>query len=137
MSKIFNVRIPARNLDIALLLMRVGIAGFMLVHGIPKINMFNETPVQFMDFMGTGPEFSLALTIFAEVVCSVLLLVGLATRLAAIPLIITMLVAVLMVHGADPFDVKEMALHYLLVYVVLLLLGAGKYSLDAQISKKI
>jgi putative oxidoreductase len=86
--------------------------------------------VQFPPVLGLGAEASLALAVFAELFCSVLLLLGLATRLAVIPLICTMLVAVLFIHGADPFSAREPALHYLLVYAVLLIAGGGRYSLD-------
>jgi len=133
MKKLFNVTETANNIDIALLIGRVSIALFMLVHGIPKITYLLQDEVQFMDFMGLGPEISLALTIFAEVVCSIFILFGLATRFALIPLIITMLVAVFIVHGADPFSAQEMGLHYLLGYVLLFITGSGKYSVDQLI----
>ena len=133
MKKLFNVTESANNIDIALLIGRVSIALLMLVHGIPKITYLLQDEVQFMDFMGLGPEISLALTIFAEVVCSIFILFGLATRFALIPLIITMLVAVFIVHGADPFAAQEMGLHYLLGYVLLFITGSGKYSVDQLI----
>ena len=135
MKRILSAEHLPKNIDIALLLGRVGIGALMLTHGIPKISRFAETPVQFMDVMGLGPELSLGLAVFAEVICSILLIIGLATRFAVIPLIITMLVAVFVVHGADPFAEQEMGLHYLLVYVMLLLSGSGKYSLDRIIAK--
>ena len=92
--------------------------------------------MQFGDPIGLGPEVSLVLTVFAEVVCSILIVLGLGTRLAAIPSIVTMAVAAFIVHGADPFGRKEMALLYLVGYVVLLLSGSGKFSVDRIISKK-
>ena len=131
MKKILRVNEATPTTHVALLIARIGIAGLMLTHGIPKlISLFSEGPVQFMPVMGMSAEFSLALAVFAEVFCSVLLLVGFATRLAVIPLITTMLVALFLVHSADPFAKQEPALHYLLVYIVLLLAGSGKYSLD-------
>ena len=75
---------------------------------------------------------SLALTVFAEVLCSGLLMVGLFTRLATMPLLITMLVAVFIVHGADPLGKKEPALLYGLVYATLFFTGPGKYSVDGR-----
>lgn len=131
MKKIINVSTaPAIN-DLALLIARAGIAILMLTHGIPKMMMlFSGAPVQFPAVMGLSPELSLALAVFAEVACSILLFAGLATRLAVVPLIMTMLVAVLLVHGADPFARQEPAFQYLLVYVVLLFMGSGKYSVD-------
>jgi len=136
MKKLFKVNRSSENVDIAILLARAGIAVLMLTHGISKIALFSETPIQFMDIMGLGSEMSLGLAIFAEVGCSALILLGLGTRIAVIPLIITMLVAVFMVHSGDPFAKQEMGLHYLLVYMMLLLTGSGKYSLDTLITAK-
>lgn len=131
MKKLLQVYSLPMPVDLAILIARVGIAVLMLTHGLPKLSMLlSGEPVQFLPFMGLSQEVSLALAVFAEVFCSILLLVGFATRLAVVPLIITMLVAVLMVHAADPFQMKEPALHYLLVYVVLLLTGSGRYSVD-------
>lgn len=108
----------------------------MLTHGFPKLQRLLAGEMQFGDPIGLGPEVSLVLTVFAEVVCSILIVLGLGTRLAAIPSIVTMAVAAFIVHGADPFGRKEMALLYLVGYVVLLLSGSGKFSVDRIISKK-
>jgi putative oxidoreductase len=79
---------------------------------------------------------SLVLAVFAEVFCSILIMLGLFTRLSAIPLIITMLVAWLMVHISDPFGDQELPVFYLVSYVVLFLQGAGWYSLDSLMNRK-
>lgn len=122
--------------DIAILIARVGIAALMLTHGIPKLMMLlSGAPVQFPPVLGLSAEISLALAVFAEVFCSVLLIAGFATRFATLPLIITMLVAVFAIHIADPIAQIEPALQYLLVYVVLLFTGAGKFSVDHLIKK--
>src|SRR5919107_28258 len=137
MKKILSVKQNSNSVDLALLIARVGIALLMLTHGLPKMAMlFSDAPVQFLPLFGASAEFSLALAVFAEVFCSLLLLVGLGTRLATIPLIITMAVAVFFVHAADPFGKQEPALQYLLVYVVLLLAGSGKYSFDYMWQQK-
>jgi putative oxidoreductase len=131
MKKILSVDPASTSINIALLIARVGIGALMLTHGLPKMAMlFSGEPLQFPPMMGMSSVLSLTLTVLAEVFCSVLLLTGLVTRLAAIPLIITMLVALILVHSADPIAKQEPALHYLLVYLVLLFAGAGKYSLD-------
>ncbi|RKD14377.1 DoxX family protein [Pelobium manganitolerans] len=137
MKKLFSVDNTSNTIGVALLIARVGIATLMLTHGIPKLNMLlADAPVQFIPIMGMSAEFSLVLAIFAEVICSILILVGFASRLATIPLIITMLVAVFFVHAADPFTKMEAGLHYLLVYVVLLVAGSGKYSVDYFLNRK-
>lgn len=137
MNKFFSISNTSGTINMALLIARLGIAALMLTHGIPKLGMLlSGEPVQFLPFMGLSAKFSLGLAVFAEVVCSVFLLVGFATRFATVPLIITMLVAVLMVHAADPFAMKEPGFQYLLVYVVLLLMGGGKYSVDYLLQPK-
>ena len=84
----------------------------------------------FPDPIGLGSKFSLIMAISAEVGCSILLIAGIAPRLAAIPLAFTMIVALFIVHSADPWNVKELAAVYLLVYVTLVLTGPGRFSLD-------
>ncbi len=134
MKKLFNTTINPQQLDLVLLVTRLTIAAFMLVHGIPKLGkFFAEEPITFGDPIGIGTIPSLVLTVFAEVFCSVLILIGFGTRLAVIPLIITMLVAVFIVHWQDGFGKMEPALHYLLVYVILLVTGSGKYSVDQML----
>jgi putative oxidoreductase len=138
MKRIIYVGKTSNKIDIALLLARVGIALMMLTHGLPKMTLlFSGDPIQFPPVMGMSPELSLGLTVFAEVFCSILLLVGFTTRLAAIPLMITMLIAVLIIHGADAFAQKEMALHYLVAYIVLFVAGSGKYSIDYLIQRRL
>jgi hypothetical protein len=56
-----------------------------------------------------------------------------ASRLAVIPLIITMLLAGFIVHAPDPYVKKELAFLYLLPFIFLFLSGAGRYSLDGMI----
>ena len=137
MKKLLQVNNAAGTTDVALLLARVGIALLMLTHGLPKLMLlFSDAANQFPSVMGMSAEVSLALTVFAEVLCSVFVLTGFATRFAVIPLAITMLVAVFLIHGADPFTKKEPGLHYLLVYVILLFAGSGKYSVDYLLQQK-
>ena len=126
--------------DVLLLVLRIGVAALMLTHGLPKMMMlFGDGPIQFLPAFGMSAETSLLLTVGAEVLCSILLLVGAATRLAVMPLIITMLVAAFLVHSADPFAKKELAIIYLLIYSTLLVGGSGKYSIDylLQRNKKV
>lgn len=115
---------------IGLLLLRVAIGCFMLVHGWQKLIAFSEISDTFPDPIGIGSRLSLISAIGAEVGCSLLLVVGLKTRLAAIPLAFTMVVALFVVHAADPWQKKELAAVYLSVYSVLVCTGAGQFSLD-------
>lgn len=131
MEKLFTTDTKAPNNDLALFVARITIALLMLTHGIPKMQMlFSGDPIQFPPVFGMSAGLSLALTVFAEVFCSILILVGFGTRLASVPLIITMLVAVFSIHAADVFAKKELAVLYLAVYVILFIAGSGKYSID-------
>ena len=124
--------------DIGLLLLRLGVSVLMLLnHGLPKFDKyFYGDPTKFSDPLGVGNENSLLLAIFAELCCSIFLILGLFTRWAAFFLIFTMAVAAFIVHSGDPFKQIEKALLFLLVYLVIWLLGPGKYSLDVQWLKK-
>jgi putative oxidoreductase len=102
----------------------------MLVHGVAKIQGFSQISEAFPDPIGLGSTLSLIMAIGIEVGCSLLLIVGVASRLAAIPLALTMLVALFIVHREDPWKMKELAATYLLVYVSLVLTGPGRFSLD-------
>ena len=96
------------------LILRIGFAGFMLSHGIPKMmKLFAGGEIQFPDPIGVSPTLSLILTVFSEVLCALAVLVGFKTKYAVIPLIITMLVAAFVVHANDPFGKKEFAWHSL------------------------
>lgn len=138
MKQIFNRSLQHGNTDAAILFIRVGIAALMLTHGLPKLAMlFSSEPVTFPGVFGMTAELSLTLAVFAEVFCSILVLVGLGTRFAAIPLIFTMGVAAFYIHAADPFTNKEMSILYLLGFALILITGAGKYSLDSVIAKRL
>lgn len=115
-----------------LLVLRIAIAGFMLSHGLPKLSTLLAGDWSFGDPLGIGSSPSLVLTVFAEVVCSLLILIGLLTRLATLPLLFTMLVAAFVVHAPDPFGKKELALLYALVYATLFFAGPGRYSIDGR-----
>lgn len=118
------------------LILRVTFGLLMLSHGVPKLMKLLNGTMEFGDPIGIGVPASLTLTVFAEVVCSLLLVIGLWTRLALIPLIITMFVAVFIVHIQDDLATMESALLYLLSYCALFLLGSGTYSMDAVLGKK-
>lgn len=123
--------------SIGLLVLRVWV-GLMMAfgHGWGKLIGFGARAERFADPLGVGSSVSLGLTVFAEFFCALALVLGLLTRGAAIPLMITMLVAGLVIHGDDPWGKKEMALLYLAPFLTLLITGPGKYSLDRLFARK-
>lgn len=118
--------------NIGLALLRIGASGLMLTHGIPKFQKLISGNLEFGDPIGIGSTPSLFLAIIGEFICPILVIVGFKTRWSSIPTIITMAVAAFIVHGGDPFKDKEKALLYLILFVVIALLGPGKYSIDKK-----
>ena len=125
-----------QNIDLGKLILRVIGGGFMLTHGIPKLMKLLSGNLSFGDPIGVGPEISLGLTVFAEFICALMILVGFKSKWATIPLMITMLVAAFIVHGTDPFGKKELALLYFAIYTGIFFLGSGKYSIDNLLNKR-
>jgi putative oxidoreductase len=124
-------------MDLGLLILRSFVGLTMLYsHGWGKLSRLIAGDTGFADVFGMGEPISLILAVFAEVVCSVFLAFGLYTRIALIPLIITMLVAVFYIHADDPFSKQEFGLLYLIPYVTLFFTGPGKFSLDAFIKPR-
>jgi putative oxidoreductase len=134
MRRTFSTAVNNNGVNIWLLIARLVVGALMLTHGIPKLQNLVSGNVQFADPFGIGATASLALTVFAEAFCSILLILGLATRLASVPLIINMLVAI--AHATQPLAKKELAIVYLIFFVGFLILGGGKYSVDSLIFGK-
>lgn len=120
-------------LNVGILFLRIVFGFTMITHGWAKFVNFTMLSVTFPDPIGVGSTLSLALVVFAELFASILLVIGLGTRLALIPMIVNMLVAFFIVHANDPFANKELAFLYLAVYIALLIMGPGKFSLDAKL----
>jgi putative oxidoreductase len=118
--------------NIGLLLLRVGFGGMMLTHGIPKLLKMLSGDFSFGDPIGIGATPTLILAVICEVFFPILVIIGFKTRLAAIPVILTMASAAFIVHAADPWGVKEMAILYLIAFTAIVLLGPGKYSVDKK-----
>ncbi len=125
-----------RNASIGLFILRVGTSALLFFgHGWPKLANFAERSQTFSDPLGVGSVASLTLVVFAEFVCAVLVAFGFLTRLAAVPIVIFMLVAVFIQHAADPFSKKELAMIFGLSYLTLVFTGAGRFSFDAWIGR--
>lgn len=122
--------------SVGLLLFRIVFGLFMLVgHGWGKLMAFSDKAAAFPDPLGIGSELSMGSAIFCEVVCSALVVLGLATRFAVLPLVFTMVIAAFVVHGGDPFATKELALIYLFAFALLFFTGPGSLSIDKMLAK--
>lgn len=135
-----------------LLLLRLGVGGYMLTHGWGKLQML-ISGAEFGDPIGLGSKVSLMLIVFAEFVCAILIMAGFFTRLAAVPVVIGMAVAAFVAHGNDPWTAqegaklfmekksefpksKEPALLFLFPFLALCFTGPGLFSIDGLIWKR-
>lgn len=117
------------NYDLGLLILRVGFSVFLLLHGIEKIEVLFTSKVSFADPIGLGPSLSLILVLFAEVICTILIIIGYKVKWASIPPIILMLVAVFVVHSNSSIMERELAILYLIAFSAIGVMGSGKYAI--------
>ena len=141
-------------MSIGLLILRLGIGGFLLSHGVGKLRMLMAGDfAQFGDPIGIGSAASVALVTLSEFVCAGFVMVGWLTRVAAIPVVISMGVAAFVVHAGDPLSSetaakaffagtsetwfsKQPALMFLIVFLAFFFTGAGDLSIDAAIRRR-
>ena len=125
-----------RSMDFGLLLFRVLIASLMLYHGLTKLLNYEQLKDAFPDPVRLGSHVSLLMVLFAEIGCSILIIAGLLTRLATLPVITAMAVAAFVTHAGDPFSVRELSVLFLGLFLVLLITGPGSFSVDHYLFRK-
>ena len=111
------------NFSLFLLSMRLLFGSLLMTHGYAKLMGFAAMSASFPDPLGIGSRYSLMLAIFGELFCSVAFVFGFLYRLSMIPMIVTMAVAFFFAHGG-------LAFVYLVVFILMYMVGPGKYSVD-------
>ena len=126
--------------DLPLLLMRIVLAIGFYGPAMMKLKNFNNIVEWFGSIGIPMPTLNAYLATGTETLGFILLFLGLGTRIIAIPLMITMIVAIVTVHLGHGFEAGnngfEIPLYYLIMLFTLLVYGSGKYSLDYFLSKK-
>jgi len=135
MKKLFSIKYSDNGVSFASLLLRIALGAMMLPHGFSKLMSFATKSGSFPDPFHIGSTPSLCLVIFAEVFCSVFIILGLFTRFACIPLIIDMAVALGYAHHWQVFGDGERDALFLAGFISLLFIGPGKISIDRFIGK--
>ena len=135
MKKLLSVAYRDWAFNCAMLVLRAGAGALIIPHGYDKLIHFAEKKYSFMNFMGIGSTLSLGLVIFAEFFCGMFIALGLFTRLAVIPLVISMSVAVFKASHGDFFGKGAEGALFLSCFVAILLCGPGKLSADGLINK--
>jgi putative oxidoreductase len=135
MKKLMSIHYNAFSFNTAMLVLRLALGILIMSHGYDKLVHFNQMKTEFYNFLNLGTSVSLILCIFAEFFCALFIVIGLFTRAMAVPLIINMLVIIFKVHEHDFFGTAEKGSLYLAGFLVLLLCGPGKVSVDGVASK--
>ena len=130
MKRLFSIKYSDNAISFAALVLRLAVGGLVIPHGYHKLVNFASISSRFADPLHIGSSMTLGLAIFAEFFCAIFILIGLFTRLACIPVIITMAFAVFYAHKGDFFNTGEKATIFLLCSVALLFIGPGKISAD-------
>jgi putative oxidoreductase len=135
MKRLLSIRYTETGFNLSILVLRISFGLLMIVqHGFPKLMKFAQLYPTFYDPLGIGGKWSLVLVIFAEIFCSLFLIMGLFTRIALLPLCITMLFAIFGANKGN-FAGAELAILYGTAFFTLLLCGPGRISVDGMMKK--
>lgn len=135
MKRLFSTKVSDNAISFALLILRITAGGLIIPHGYSKLMSFASRSSGFSDPYHIGSSTSMALIIFAEFFCGALVVLGLLTRLACIPLIIGMGTVVFMINHGHLTGKNETPVLFLGCFIVLLITGPGKASIDRLIGK--
>jgi putative oxidoreductase len=124
------------NHDFGLLILRLGLGGMMLTHGIPKLmkgpglwpKIGSTIEVVGIDF---GHSIFGAAAVGAETLGALLVILGFKTRPAALSVVLTMAVAALMHQGSgDSWSKISHPIEVGIAFLAICIAGSGKYGID-------
>lgn len=120
--------------DIGLLFLRVSGGLFLLsVHGLPKLLDFTAQLQLIEDPFHLGAHLTLILAIFAEVLCPLLIVAGVLARLACLPILFVLLVALLVVHPQWSVAEGQFGWLLLILFTTVLIAGPGRLAIPVRL----
>ncbi len=139
MKKIITLNFLPVNKDLALLLLRVFVSfSLFYKHGIEKLTGFSSMQTHFPDPLHIGVTPGLIFALLTDGICSLLIIFGLASRLASLLIVINLIVVFIFLHsGSFAEGHAELVYVYLGSFSCILLAGSGKYSLDNRFFKTV
>lgn len=133
---LFPRHFRGKGVSFFILILRVFFGIMFFTHGLDKMMNFSELSETYPSVLGFGSYMTLMVTIFCEFCCSLFLIAGLLIRVMVLPMIVAMAVAFFDVH--DGFLPEgELALIYMVVFIILYIVGPGRYSLDYLIDTRV
>jgi len=132
---LFPQSFRGKGVSLLILILRLFFGVLFFMHGLDKMMNFNVLVNSYPDILGFGSYMTLMITIFCEFCCSLFLIAGLLVRVMTIPMIISMGVAFFDVHDAMMPE-GELALIYFITFIILFLVGPGRFSVDYLVDTK-
>lgn len=133
---LFPQHFRGKGVSFFILVLRVFFGIMFFTHGLDKMMNFSQLSETYPSVLGFGSYMTLMVTIFCEFCCSLFLIAGLLIRVMVLPMIVAMAVAFFDVH--DGFLPEgELALIYMVVFIILYIVGPGRYSLDYLIDARV
>ncbi len=133
---LFPQAFRGKGVSFLIFAVRVFFGVLFLVHGLDKLMNFNTLVTNYPSVLGFGSYMTLMVTVFTEFCCSLFLIAGLMQRIVTIPMFLSMAVAFFIVHRAI-LPEGELALIYFIVFLILFLVGPGRFSVDYLIDRKV
>lgn len=123
----------SKSQDLGLLFLRVSGALFLLwVHGLPKLLNYSEQLKLIEDPFHLGAHVTLLLAIFAEVLCPLLIIAGVLVRLACLPILAVLLIAMVVVHPEWTLLEGQFGWLLLIIFTSILIAGPGRLALEKK-----
>jgi putative oxidoreductase len=136
MRKLLSTAYSDGAFNFALLVQRVATGLLLLIgHGLPKISNFSDLSGSFYDPLRIGHRNSLILVILAELFCSMMLVLGLFTRIVAFIIVFELSVVVFIYHYGQPLKSIELGGIYLTSVFTIMIVGPGRVSVDGMMGK--
>lgn len=123
--------------DAALLVFRLLAAiAILKAHGLPKLLNFQDTLLHIPEPIGLGTTFSAYFAIFTNVLCAIMVALGLFTRAAAFFIFTLTLSGLLLIHLNGSSKIQDVPFIYSILFGFIAYIGAGKFSLDYIIKRR-
>jgi len=135
---ITNIYPAAKTFHIAVFAFRVFLSiELIIAHGLKKIGVGVAEPEHVPNPLHLPQAFNDFFAITADLICPIFVILGLLLRLSVLPILAVTLTGYFIVHWHDPILQKDMPFMYSIAYLLILVLGPGKYSIDYFINKKL
>jgi putative oxidoreductase len=120
--------------NVALLIFRILLSiELFRVHGLKKFRLENGQKEHVPNPLHLPEQLNGLVATFSDTVVPVLVILGVATRLAVLPTIGVTAIGYFVVHRNDPVEIRDVPFMYTLCFLFLLAVGPGTYSLDTYL----